>query len=396
MIRINLLKHAVAKRSSRPFPVVGVVIAGIAVVCVVALIVSGIGLAKIYLRKSDAKKEQPVAVAKPVPSTAKPPVTEPANPVAAPETKPTMKEPPSQPVAVVKEAPPAKPVEKPAPPKPASIAPAPKVVTAPAPKPAPPVVVAPPTPAPVEKGYLPSADRRPGTVEEVAEAVGKSGTRQKSGDQLVALAYGEMSRGEKVNYEYWFTKNIFQLLARAVPDGIGFTTLSVDGFTTISAVGFGSNREQVVGLFSALRGERLQLSGQPKSNIRPSVPKGYGFSFTGETSFGAANPGDQYILTDHLEPRENLQGIIRSFVKETTRSGVILQDAPLRVGSEKTGDYRRFTYHITGRSTYRNFVKFVLQLNAGHIPCAFSRIRLNARGDAHVDIAADVVFTTRE
>jgi hypothetical protein len=88
--------------------------------------------------------------------------------------------------------------------------------------------------------------------------------------------------------------------------------------------------------------------------------------------------------------------VLRTFANDATRDGLYLRDAPLRIAGEKAGQYRRFTYHISGRGTYRNFVKFVLQVSSEHLPCAFSTVRLKARSDGKLDLAADVVFTFRE
>ena len=374
MIKINLLKHSSSKRRARRAPVARIVAAGIAVVCVAAVLTVGTGLVRSYLQQLHVQGQAPAAVAlTPAP---KPEVPAPAAAAQTQAPKPEMQ----TPSAAV----PAPKTEEPTPtvqaPKPAAKAPAETAAVATAPE---------------ENGYTPSTHAQSKMVEDVVNDSEKPGGAKKGTSDLIDLTYGEMSHGEKINYEVAFAKRIVQILARAVPDGIGFSALSIDNFTTVSAAGLGPNRDQVSGLFSALRREHLELLGPPRSYIRSSGSNGYIFLFTCEASFGV-NQAEPFLTTDHLEPRENLTTVLRTFAKDATSNGLYLPNGPMRLASEKAGEYRRFTYHITGSGTYRNFVKFVLQVNAEHLPCAFSKVRLKARSDAKLDLAADVVFTMRE
>jgi hypothetical protein len=227
----------------------------------------------------------------------------------------------------------------------------------------------------------------------VSDAPGTSDKGAKS--VLAGLSYAEMSRGEQINYEFMFAKNVLQILTRAVPEGIGFSTFSMDSFQVVSAIGYAPSRDQAASLFTNLRRERFAVANPPNSYIRPSGGQGYRFSFTCEVPLGS-NPADPWLLTDHVEPRSQLGAGVRAFTKAASRKGILLSHGLTHIKTSKTGAWRRSVYHLTGRGSYRNFVGFVFKVNQDRIPCAFSTIHLRARSAGSVEISADVVFTTRE
>jgi hypothetical protein len=212
---------------------------------------------------------------------------------------------------------------------------------------------------------------------------------------LAGLSYAEMSRGEQINYECTFAKNVLQILTRAVPEGIGFSTFSIDSFQTVSAVGYAPKRELAASLFINLRREKFEVSNPPNSSIRPGGRQGFRFSFTCQVPLGS-NPAEPWLLTDRLESRGQLGAGVKAFTKAASRSGLVLSQGLTHIKTSKTGAWRQSIYHLTGRGSYRNFVGFVLLVNQNRIPCAFNTIHLRARSAGSVDISVDVVFTTRE
>lgn len=243
-------------------------------------------------------------------------------------------------------------------------------------------------------GYEPSTPVQQKMVEEVVSDVSPAADKGPT-SVLAKLSYGEMSRGEQINYEYSFATNVLQILTRAVPDGIGFSSFAIDSFQVVSAKGFAPNRELVTALFRNLRRENFELSMPPRSSIRPAGNQGFRFTFACEVPLGS-NPAEPWLLTDHLESRRQLGSYVRTFARTASRNGVILSHGLTHVKTQKAGAWRRSVYHLTGRGSYRNFVKFVFQLHQDRVPCAFSTVNLRARSGGTVEISADVVFTTRD
>jgi hypothetical protein len=247
---------------------------------------------------------------------------------------------------------------------------------------------------PVVTDFEPSTHVQQTMVEDVVSDVSTAADKG-ARSVLAGLSYAEMSRGEQINYEYTFAKNVLQILTKAVPEGIGFSTFSIDSFQTVSAIGYAPNRDLATSLFTNLRREKFEVSNPPNSYIRPSGRQGFRVSFTCDVPLGS-NPADPWLLTDHLESRGQLGAGVKEFTKVASRSGVILSHGLTHIKTSKTGAWRRSVYHLSGKGSYRNFVGFVLQVNQNRIPCAFSTIHLIARSSGSVEISADVVFTTRE
>jgi hypothetical protein len=247
---------------------------------------------------------------------------------------------------------------------------------------------------PVVTDFEPSTHVQQNMVEDVVSDVSTAADKGAT-SVLAGLSYAEMSRGEQINYECTFAKNVLQILTKAVPEGIGFSTFSIDSFQTVSAIGYAPDRDLVTSLFTNLRREKFEVSNPPNSYIRSSGRQGFRFSFTCDVPLGS-NPANPWLLTDHLESAGQLGAGVRAFTKTASRSGVILSHGLTHLKTSTTGAWRRSVYHLSGVGSYRNFVGFVLQVNQNHIPCAFSTIHLIARSSGSVEISADVVFTTRE
>jgi hypothetical protein len=349
MIKINLLKRAAPPRGGRRIPMVLIVKTGVIALAVLAVVAGGAGIMRWWLKRP--QRAVPAAVERQAPPEAQP--AEHAAPL------------PAEPQETAQASAPA--------------APAPEEASPPAVR---------------EPGYTPSTLVKPKMVEDVVDEVdGKE--PGKGAPDLVELAYREMSSGEKINYEFMFTRKVLQILTDAVPAGIGFNELSIDSFATVTALGAGSTREEVSRLFTALRREQFQLFDPPRSSIWKGGRQGFHFRFACAASFGM-DPADPFRLTDHVEPRESLRAALRTFSKTASQEGLSIDGALSQIGIEKNGNYRRFVYRMTGSGTYRAFVRFVIQLNAARLPCAFSRVRLKAHRGTALAVTADVIFTFRE
>jgi hypothetical protein len=366
MIRINLLKETEPVKSVRAFPVVPVAIA------VGALIIIG-GGAGVVLTTVRNRPKAPVSmvaqkkdtlsrkvIAQDTGKTASPAVSV-GNQVSTAPVAEAVKPLPVGKNAVAAKEPP-KPEEK--------------------------KVSASPNPAEMTKGkFSPSTH----TSDKVVEDVVRDRNRRNVTD-LLSLAYKEMSRGEKINYELAFTKKVFELLTIAVPEGIEFSSLTIDSFTVVKAVGLGPSRELVGRLFGSLRDNKLVLRERPISSIRPVGMSGYRFEFSCEAAFGF-DTTRTYRAMSELKPHEGFNGMLRSFSTLAARDGIAIHGGLERTGTEKATGFRRYSYRLSGSGAYRDFVKLVLDLQTEHLPCSFNKIQLKARNDAKISIEADIVFT---
>jgi hypothetical protein len=344
MVRINLLKQTSHKKRGGRFPtlpVVGGIVAATVVVAVVAILTGG-------------AKRPPTGVEVVVAAAPKP-----KNIPAAPSV-------------------PAPVVEKKAVPETTAVqAPPKKAVTAAAP-----VSTATKTASSVKTAAKPVAATAPQTVK---PAVIKGSSEQG------ALAKKETSSTpESINYDIAFAGRLFEKLTSAVPEGIGFGSLSVDSFATVSGMGLGPTRDIVGTLFTNLRGKPFRLRELPESYIE-SADKGYRFQFVCDASF-AGEPVDPAVKAVSLK---KLPALLKTFTKLSARDGMYTRQGLVRRSTKKSGAYVQVVYQFSCSGTYRNFVKYVLDLDKAHVPCAFSTVRIKARSEAIVDISADVVFTTR-
>jgi hypothetical protein len=355
MIQINLLKKASSRRggSGVPFVKIGLVGLGALAIVVVSAVIMRSWL--------EHPRIAPVAAA-----TVAPQPPEPVEqPVAAAPVAPQMPEPVEQPVAEAPVAPQSpEPVKQP-------------VAAAP---------VAPQPPEPVKQPVA-AAPVAPQPPEPVKQPVPESSALKPVSDEKDVL--------RKINSDVAFAKLVFQELTDAVPEGIGFSALSIDSFSTVTGVGTGAMREQVSALFINLRRAPMNLQGLPASYIGNNNGEGYSFMFVCKPSFGNA-PADSLLAAAGLVSQKKLPLVIKTFSKIAVRSGLTLPKGLSRKAVWKADGYTHNTYRFLCSGTYKNFVSFVLNCDQAQVLCAFVSVRLTARSAAIVDISADIDFITRE
>ena len=244
---------------------------------------------------------------------------------------------------------------------------------------------------PLASGVKPSTHYRPNMVEDVVKEVG---SRRHAGRTL-DIPYEHMSVAEKINYEVHFARNVVVLLDRAMPAGIGLVTLEIDKFQTVYALGLGSSRGLVESMFAAFRKEKVELLPQPLSYIKSEAGGGYRFVVTCKADFGL-DLSDPFQVIDHLPFRDGLNREVRRFSGIASENKVRLTKSPRQLSSRKTGSYRRILYRVEGESTYRDFVRFILNLHKENFPAAFEKINLRAGGGERVRLDMDVLFTVKE
>ena len=241
--------------------------------------------------------------------------------------------------------------------------------------------------------FKPSTHAKSNIVEEVVRELNDSRSRSiKSG--ILDIPYQDMTFSERVNYEVLFCKNVFEMLSRVIPSGIGLKTLDIDNFQTIYAVGMGDTKELVTSTFTALKNEKLQLLQKPYSYITSNAGKGFRFVVTCKTEYGL-DAADPFQAINHIPAREDLAGLVRKISDIATLNDVTFR-TPSQISAEKVGAYRRFVYQFSGTSTYKDFVRLILQLHKDRIPCAFKKVNLKARNGSVVQIDADILITLKE
>lgn len=253
------------------------------------------------------------------------------------------------------------------------------------------------TEAPVAKAptpFVPSTYKKTDIVEDVVREIASERAAGVN-KQVLDLPYNELSFLEKVNYEVLFGKTVFELLSRAVPQGIGLRSLEVDNFQTIYAVGLGASRDLVSSTFIALKSEKLELLPQPLSYITSNNGEGYRFVVTCKTKFGL-DLTDPFQASEHLPVRDDLQLLTKKISGVGEKAGVKWRRGPLQLDAEKVGVYRRFHYRYRGVATYNEFVQFLLDLYGNNIPCAFKKVDMKALNGSAIDIDAQIIITARE
>lgn len=246
----------------------------------------------------------------------------------------------------------------------------------------------------VPTSFTPSTYKKTDIVEEVVREISSERAGGGTG-RLLDLSYDKLSFLEKVNYEVLFGKNVFELLSRAVPQGIGLRSLEVADFQSIYAVGLGTTRELVSATFIALKSEKLELLPQPFSYITSNNGDGYRFVVTCKTKFGL-DLTDPFQASDHIPSREDIPLLTKKITGIGERAGLQWSGSPLQLDAEKIGAFRRFHYRYRGTASYSDFVKFLLSLHENKIPCAFKKINLIALDGSAVEIESQLIFTARE
>jgi hypothetical protein len=249
---------------------------------------------------------------------------------------------------------------------------------------------APQTPAPK---YNPLPQVKSNIVEEVVKEVNESQAHSGAGGVL-DIPYQEMSFGEKISYEVYFGKKVFELIIRSFSNA-KLKSLEISNFQTIYAVGLGDTREIVSSTFTSLRDGKVEILPQPYSYIKSNGGKEYRFVVTCKADFGL-DLTDPFKPLDNLQPRDDLQKVLKDVNIMATQDGLNIRNKPELVSSEKVGVYSRFVYRISGSGSYVNFVKFVMDLYKKNLVCAFKKVEIKALGDGTVGVIAELLFTMRE
>ncbi len=249
-------------------------------------------------------------------------------------------------------------------------------------------------PTPTTLPFTPSTYKKTDIVEDVVREVAQERT-VKAGKAALDLPYSDMSLLEKVNYEALFAKKVFELLSRAMPDGIGLRTLEVDNFETVYAVGIGATRESVSSAFIALKKENVELMPRPLSYITSNDGEGYRFVVMCKTKFGL-DLSDPFQASDHLATRDELSSLLKKIADIGEAAGMRWHEKPVRLSAEKVGVYKRFLYKCRSKTAYSNFVKFLLDIYSGRIPCGFKKVDMKAISESAVDIGMEILITVKE
>ena len=250
---------------------------------------------------------------------------------------------------------------------------------------------APETPAPK---YNPLPQVKSNIVEEVVKEVNESQAHSGTGG-ILDIPYQQMSFGEKISYEVYFGKKVFEQISRSFPSGIGLKSLEISNFQTIYAVGVGGTKEIVSSTFTSLREGKIEILPQPYSYIKSNGTNGYRFVVTCKADFGL-DLTDSFKPLDNLQSRDDLQKVLKDVNNIATQDGLKIRNKPELVSSEKVGVYSRFVYRISGSGSYKDFVGFVMNLYKEHQVCAFKKVEIKALGDGTVGVTAELLFTMRE
>lgn len=242
--------------------------------------------------------------------------------------------------------------------------------------------------------FKPSTHARSAIVEDVVRELSHSES-QASRKGVLDIPYQEMSVTERINYEVLFGKKVFEVLSRAVPDGIGLKTLEIENFQTVYALGISSQRDEITQTFSAFRQERMELLPKPHSYITSNPQNGYRFVVTCKAELGL-DLSDPFQATDQLPPRADLPVLLKTITDLASQVDVKFKADPVQVSAERAGAYRRFVYRYTGTSTYKDFVRLVLRLNQDRVPCAFKKVTIKARTETVTDVSAEILLTLKD
>ncbi|MGA2508165.1 MAG: hypothetical protein ABSF80_11895 [Chitinispirillaceae bacterium] len=267
-------------------------------------------------------------------------------------------------------------------------------VVATAPQPAPEKNVAPEKPTAVVP--LPAPEKKAASEKAKPAPENKTILEPPAQSPVEPTPYQMQSHSEKVNYEIAFTNKVLQTLTNAVfPKGVEFSSLSIDSFTTVSAKGFKVSKENVNAIFKNLRRERFELLEPPLSFIEPDPVRDFDFQFTGTVLFNADSAG-AFQPAGHLVPAKNLQSMVTTFLKTAAGNRLIVRHGLVRKAAATSDEFRQFVYHCSCSGAFRDFVKFVLEVNKAHLPCAFTAVQIKVRTKTVIDVSTDIIFTTRK
>jgi hypothetical protein len=214
---------------------------------------------------------------------------------------------------------------------------------------------------------------------------------------LLDLPYADLSFEEKVNYEFLFARNVFELLSRVIPRQIGLESLDLDSFSTVIAKGRCSSREMVSKMFTDFRSEQMTILPRPQSSIAPGAGGGFRFTITLMPEFGL-NLKDPLVdpSLSSLPLRTIVSDEVRKLKSILTDNKFDFTSPPSMISGIKLEKNRRLVYHFEAKGSYDNFVRAIRALHEQKMLCAFESLRMKALAPGRVSIKADVVFTTRD
>lgn len=244
----------------------------------------------------------------------------------------------------------------------------------------------------VKDDYTPSTYTHPNNVEEpVRDNSDETDKLKRSG--VYDSPYAEMSFNEKINYEIRFAKNICDLLNRTVKTGVDFKSIQARSFNSFNGTGICDSKEDIINLLRLLKNEKVEILPKPHTLIK-KTGDGYHFSVSCITEFGYDHGAPFSVGTDDLPEYEDLEFLLKKIMNTAEDDKVSISSGPKRLDASFRGDFRQFRYHISGLSTYPNFVAYVSNLYKREIPCAFEMFKITALNEMTVQIEADIVFTT--
>jgi hypothetical protein len=244
----------------------------------------------------------------------------------------------------------------------------------------------------VKDDYTPSTFTDPNTVEETVRDLNDANDKLKQSG-FKDIPYSQMSFIEKVNYEICFAKNVCDLLTRTVLPGVDFKILQAGSFNSFNGTGICSSKDNIIMLLKSLKNERVEILPKPQTIIRKNI-NGYQFTIACTNEFGLNTVAPFFLGPDDLPEYEDLEFLLKKMVTTAEDDNVTITSGPKRIDAFLRGDYRQFRYHISGTSTYPNFVAYINNLYNRQIPCAFEMFTITALNEISVKIEADIIFTT--
>lgn len=244
--------------------------------------------------------------------------------------------------------------------------------------------------SPVSKDYQSSPPSPHKAIEDIVKEVN---SQKSASPGLLDIAYNDMAFNERITYEVLHTKKVLEMLSRTFPEGIGLRKLEISKFQTVYAVGLGDTKEIIGQTFNSLRKERVELLPKPYSFIT-SDGKGYRFIVTLKTNYGL-DFADRFQAIDHLVSREFLTDQLKKVEKIALRDDINLKSEPKQQDMELVGGYRRYIYKFKAECTYKDFVRFVMDLNSEQIPCAFKEIAINALVGSTIGVDVQMLITVK-
>lgn len=214
---------------------------------------------------------------------------------------------------------------------------------------------------------------------------------------LLDLPYADMSFEEKVNYEFLFARNVFDLLGRAIPRQINLESLNVGSFSTVTVKGSCSSREIITKMLTDFRNKKIAILPRPLSSIVSTADGGFRFTIVLKPEFGL-NLKDSLVdpSLSALPPRTIVPAKVRKLKTILTNNKIHFAKPPSMVSGTKLKKNRRLVYHFEAKGSYDDFVRAIRALYGQKVLCAFKSLQMSVPAPGRVSIKADVVFTTRE